>query len=75
MEISQLCITVVSLLARSYARKAIFTTSLQLEVINSLIVRALLLHILHLFSHIIYKGTKYLPERASADQYETEALL
>ncbi len=75
MEIPQLCISVVSLFARSYARKAIFTTSLQLEVINSLIVRAFLLHVLHLFSHIIYKGTKYPPEGVSADQYDPDALL
>lgn len=72
MEIPQLCISVVSLLARSYARKAIFTIILQLEVINSLIVSVLVLHILHLFSHEIYKDTKYPPEGVPDDQYEPE---
>lgn len=75
MEIPQLCISIVSLFARSNPRKAVFTTSLQLKIINSLIARAFLLYILPPFSHIIYKYPKYIPEGVSAGQHEAEILL
>lgn len=75
MEIPQLCISIVSLLARSNPRKAIFSTSLQLKIINSLIERVFLLHILHLYSHIIDKYPKYLLEGVSAGQHEVKTLL
>lgn len=75
MEIPQLCISIVSLFAKSNRRKAIFTTSLQLKIINSLIARVFLLNILSLFCHIIYKYPKDLPEGISAGQHEAETLL